>query len=69
MNKTVTKTITIGEALPKEIERCQEILADYASIGAAGLFGSTIIKQRLAEANAIGEARADNASPPHDQTF
>ena len=29
-------TETLGTALPKEIERCQELLSEYKAIGPAG---------------------------------
>lgn len=48
---------TLGTALPKEIERCQELLIAYAEIGPAGDFGAMMIKQDIAVAHkAILEA-------------
>lgn len=42
---------TLGTALPKEIERCQKLLEQYAAIGPAGTFGSMMIKQDIAAAH------------------
>ena len=42
---------TLGDALPKEIERCQELLVIYAEIGSAGTFAATMIKQDIASAH------------------
>jgi len=41
---------TLGEALPREIARCQELLLDYASIGLAGQFGAAMIRADIAAA-------------------
>lgn len=41
---------SLGEALPKEIERCQDLLTQYAAIGPAGQFGSMMIKRDIAAA-------------------
>jgi len=38
---------TLGDALPKEIERCQELLVQYAALGPVGVFGATMIKQEI----------------------
>ena len=44
-------TETLGDALPKEIARCQELLLiDYASIGTAGAFASAMIRGHIATA-------------------
>ena len=40
---------SLAEALPKEIERCQELLQAYNEIGPAGVFGATMIKQDIKE--------------------
>jgi hypothetical protein len=42
---------TLDEALPREIERCQELLIQYAAIGPAGAFGTAVIKVQIAEAH------------------
>jgi uncharacterized protein YoaH (UPF0181 family) len=44
-------TETLGDALPKEIERCQELLAQYVEIGPAGQFGAMMIRQDIAAAH------------------
>ena len=41
---------TLGTALPKEIERCQELLTQYATIGPSGAFGYWAISKDIAEA-------------------
>ena len=41
---------SLAEALPKEIERCQELLQAYNEIGTAGVFASTMIKKDIKEA-------------------
>ena len=38
---------TLGDELPKEIERCQELLIAYAEIGPVGTFGAAMIKQDI----------------------
>ena len=42
---------TIGDALPREIERCQELLVAYAEIGPAGAFGAAMIRRDIAAAH------------------
>lgn len=42
---------TLGDDLPKEIERCQELLLQYAEIGPAGAFGAAMIKRQIARAH------------------
>lgn len=42
---------TLGTELPKEIERCQELLVQYDEIGPAGYFGATMIKRDIAAAH------------------
>ena len=42
---------TLGDALPKEIQRCQELLTQYAAIGATGTFAYTMIQADIAAAN------------------
>ncbi len=46
-----TQIETLGTALPKEIERCQELLNDYAAIGPAGTFGAAMIQMEIAAAH------------------
>ena len=41
---------TLGDALPKEIARVQEILGQYIAIGPNGAFGAAIIRAKLAAA-------------------
>lgn len=62
-----TKTKSVGEALPEEIERCQELLKVYDAIP-AGAFGAAIIRGKIkqaVEASASGDVvqiiRAYNA--------
>lgn len=43
-------TETLGDALPKEIERCQKLLEVYASIGPAGRVGHYMIERDIAAA-------------------
>lgn len=45
-----TRAETLGTALPKEIERCQGLLHQYAAIGPAGTFGYVMIKREIAAA-------------------
>lgn len=45
------ETETLGTALPKEIERCQELLTQYVAIGPAGLFGATFIRAHISTAH------------------
>jgi len=42
---------TLADALPKEIERCQELLTQYAAIGPAGTIGAMFIRQDIAAAH------------------
>jgi hypothetical protein len=42
---------TLGDALPREIERCQELLVAYAEIGPAGAFGAAMIRRDIAAAH------------------
>lgn len=42
---------TLGDALPKEIQRCQELLTQYAAIGPTGIFGYTMIQADIAAAH------------------
>jgi hypothetical protein len=41
---------TLGEELPKEIERCQELLVQYAEIGPNGNFGAMMIRADIESA-------------------
>lgn len=47
----MNETETLGTALPKEIERCQDLLGQYAAIGPAGAFGYAMIKNDIAAAH------------------
>jgi hypothetical protein len=40
---------SLAEELPKEIERCQELLEAYKEIGQAGVFAVTCIKADIKE--------------------
>lgn len=42
--------MTLGDQLPKEIARVQEILGHYIAIGPSGMFGAAFIRQDLAAA-------------------
>lgn len=42
---------TLGDALPREIERCQDLLVAYAEIGPAGAFGAAMIWSDIAAAH------------------
>jgi hypothetical protein len=42
---------TLGDALSREIERCQELLVAYAEIGPAGAFGAAMIRADIAAAH------------------
>lgn len=42
---------TLGEELPKEIERCQELLILYDKIGPAGEFGAAMIRADIVAAH------------------
>jgi len=55
------KTRTLGDELPEEIKRCQELLSDYESIGPAGAFGKMAIQATIdlaVEALASGDVAA-----------
>ena len=45
------ESFSLATALPLEIERCQELLTQYAAIGPAGIFGATMIKRDIAAAH------------------
>jgi hypothetical protein len=47
MDMSEERTESLGEALPKEIARCKEVLATYRSIGPAGQFGAMMIEKAL----------------------
>ena len=42
---------SLGEEYPKEQARCREVLAQYKSIGAPGIFGSIMIEDVLRRAD------------------
>jgi hypothetical protein len=42
---------TLGDVLPKEIERCQELLTEYAALGPAGAWGHVAISRDIAAAH------------------
>ena len=41
---------TLGDDLPREIERVQELLVIYNNIGPAGAFGATMLRLALGRA-------------------
>lgn len=45
------ETETLGDQLPKEIERCQRLVAAYDSIGTAGQFGAAVIRYEIRNAH------------------
>ena len=46
-------TETLGDALPKEIERCQRLLEIYASLGPVGAFGYHAIELDIEAAQKV----------------
>ena len=38
---------TLGDLLPLEIQRCRQLLADYESLGAPGVFGAAALQAEL----------------------
>lgn len=42
---------TLADALPQEIERCQQLLTQYAAIGPVGNFGAMMIRRDIAAAH------------------
>ena len=42
---------SLAEALPREIERCQELLVAYAEIGPQGAFAAAMIRADIAAAH------------------
>jgi len=42
----------LGDALPKEQERCRALLVEYREIGPAGAFGAAVIEAALRKADA-----------------
>ena len=52
MSDNYTPQQTLADALPKEIERCQQLLVEYAKIGpAAATFASMMIRDDIAAAH------------------
>ena len=47
-----TMTMTLADALPKEMARVREVLGHYKEIGPAGMFGAAMIEQDLRTADA-----------------
>jgi len=63
-----TESKTLAEALPEEIERCSELLAEYEALGPIGAFGATTIRQAITNAqkatrdrDTVAMLRAHNA--------
>lgn len=50
-DSTAPSGSTLGEVLPKEVERCQELLAAYKEIGPVGAFGHAMISADIASAH------------------
>ena len=48
---------TLGDALPREITRCKELLTIYEEMGPAGTFGVAFLKRDIEDAE---KAIADN---------
>ncbi len=42
---------TLGEILPKEIQRCQELLGVYKALGPVGAFGYSMIAADIVKAH------------------
>ncbi len=51
MNQTPNETPTLADALPREIERCQELLGQYKALGPVGVFGHAMISRDIAAAH------------------
>lgn len=49
--------LSLGEALPKEIERCEELVKQYEQLGFIGMFGRLVISHDIKLAR---DAIADN---------
>jgi len=45
-----TQIETLGDALPKELRRCQELLGVYIDLGPVGFIGATMIRTVIEEA-------------------
>lgn len=41
---------SLGDALPREVKRCQELVAVYKSLGPVGAFGAAAIQANIARA-------------------
>ena len=53
----IERTDTLGDALPREIKRCQELVEAYRSLGPAGAFGAAMIQGKIADGiRALAEA-------------
>jgi hypothetical protein len=46
-----TPCSTLADALPKEIERCQDLIGIYKSLGPVGMFGHAAISADIAAAH------------------
>lgn len=42
---------TLGTALPREIQRCHNLLASYKELGPVGMFGHVVISNGIALAH------------------
>lgn len=43
-------TESLGEAFPREMQRCTRLLGEYRALGPVGEFGAAMIQQTLDEA-------------------
>ena len=51
MNATTGEISTLADKLPEEIERCQELLAEYKALGPVGAFGHAAISADIKAAH------------------
>ena len=51
MSDNNTRQQILAYVLPKEIERCQQLLVDYAQIGVAGAYARIMIRAEIAAAH------------------
>lgn len=51
MSDNNTRQQILAYALPREIERCQQLLVEYAQVGPAGTFASMMIRADIAAAH------------------
>ena len=51
MSDNNTRQQILAYVMPKEIERCQQLLVDYAQVGPAGTFATMMIRADIAAAH------------------